>query len=37
MDSASPERLKHLQPLCDLIQPLLDEYHKKKEATLQPA
>ena len=38
MDTASPERLKHLQPLCDLVQPILDEFHAKKAAeTLQPA
>jgi hypothetical protein len=38
MDTASPNRLKHLQPLCELVQPILDEYHAKKEKeTLQPA
>jgi hypothetical protein len=37
MDTASLERLKHLKPLCDLIQPILDEYHAKKTKTLQPA
>jgi hypothetical protein len=37
MDTASPKRLKHLQPLCELIQPILDEYHAKKAETMQPA
>ena len=36
-DTASPERLKHLQPLCDLVQPILDEYHAAKVEKMQPA
>ena len=37
MDTATPERLKHLQPLCNLIQPILDEYHANKAKEMQPA
>jgi hypothetical protein len=36
MDTATPERMKHLKPICELVQPILDEYHQKK-AALQPA
>jgi hypothetical protein len=37
MDTASPRRLKHLQPLNELVQPILDEYHAKKAESMQPA
>jgi len=37
MDTATQQRLSHLQPLCDLVLPILDAYHAKKSNELQPA
>ena len=38
MDTASPERLKHLQPIIELFKSVLAEHREKqKQAALQPA
>jgi len=36
MDTATPQRLKHLQPFCELVQPILDAQHAKKAKEMQP-